>query len=214
MSGAYNASTQTFTVRIKAGGDAADTAAGAGAQKVMLRGIASTLALVEEEITTAGASASSATTASFWRILRTWVSEAGAYAGANTAAVTIENSDGSQDRITIPAGLGESQQGSYSIPTGKTGYLLSAFIHVDSAKDADFALFQRAGLNDFTTPFEAKRVKGYWNGVLGGLTYTPETPGEPIEALTDIWFEAQGSGAITEVSVDFTILLIDNNSLY
>ena len=46
------------TVRIKAGGDAADTAAGAGAQSVFVEGIDDSLARVLVEIPTAGALAS------------------------------------------------------------------------------------------------------------------------------------------------------------
>jgi len=198
------------TVRIKAGGNAADTAAGAGAQEVTVQGIDSTLAELSETIATAGASASSATTASFWRVHRAWVSSVGTYGAANTAAITIENSGGGTDLIEIAAGEGQTQFAGWSVPTGKTAYLRSITVTVDAGKAADIRLFTRADYNDAADPMKSKRLRLYFDGVLGVLNYTPASPLGGFAALTDIWFEANGSGAQTEVSVDFELLVVDD----
>lgn len=197
------------TVRIKAGGDAADTAAGAGARSVFVQGIDDNLAVLTEEIATAGASASSVTTALFWRVFRAWTTS-GTYGTANTAAITIENGTGGTDLLVIGLEEGQSQHGSYTIPLAHTGYLLSATLTVDSNKPADIKLVMRESFNDTSAPMPSSRLKIYWDGVVGELIFTPRTPGPAIPALTDVWWEAEGSGAITEVSVDFEIHLVQD----
>jgi hypothetical protein len=198
----------TTTVRVKAGGDANDTSGGSGARKVTVQGIQDTLLTeASEEITLAGASASSATTVSFWRINRAWVSEAGTYGGANTAAVTLENSGGGTDLLLIGAGEGQTQYGGYTIPTGQTGYLMSITTTVDALKAADIRMYTREDFTTTSAPVSSKRVKRYWDGVLGGFHFEFKAP-MLLPAETDIWFEAQGAGAITEASVDFEILLV------
>ncbi len=214
LSGATAFRTTASTVRIKAGGDAADTAAGAGAREITVAGIADDLTETQEAIATAGASASSATSTSFWRVYRAWVSAFGARAttpAANTGNVVIEDSGAVADMIMIVANEGQSQYGAYAVPTGKTGYLLNAHVTADASKAADFRVFTREGLNDVAAPFAAQRLQLYADGVLGHADiYDPPAPGIVIPALTDIWFEAEGGGASTEVSCNFEILLVDN----
>lgn len=198
------------TVRIKAGGDAADTFDGLGAQKITIEGLDSTGALAQEDIVTAGASASSATTTSFWRVFRMFLKEVGAYGVANTGAMMLENSGGGTDLISIAVGEGQSQYGAYAIPLGKTGYLLSVTVEADANKAADFRIFTRQNLTDVTTPFSPKRLRQFFDGVLGEQFIDPKTPMVRLPALTDIWGESEGSGASTEVTIDMEILVIDN----
>lgn len=198
------------TVRIKAGGDANDTAAGSGAREVTVVGIDNNLNEVSETIATAGASASSVTTATFWRVYRMYVSAAGTYATPyNDAAIVLENGSGGTDLIQIAAEEGQSEFASITIPTGKTGYMLSAHLQVDASKAADFRMFQRRNFNDVTAPVESRRLVTHFDGVVGTDAWTPRSP-IVFPALTDIWWEAEGSGAQTEVSVDFEILIVDD----
>ena len=92
-------------------------------------------------------------------------------------------------------------------PTGKTGYLLGTHITVDAGKAADVRIVTRNNFNDVVTPFSPARIRKYWDGVLGDLHYEPRAPEMIFPALTDIWMEAEGAGAQTEVSADFEILL-------
>lgn len=197
------------TVRIKSGGNAADDAAGNGAQEITIVGIDSNLAEVSETIATAGTSASSATSASFWRVYRAYVSAVGTYGVGNTGVLTVEDSGGSSDLITILAGEGQSQTGAYTVATGKTAYLISIHVMVDANKAADVRMFQRKNFNDTSSPMSAMRIVLYFDGVEGHMNFMPYSP-ISFPALTDIWFEANGSGAATEVSVDFELLLVDD----
>ena len=198
------------TVRIKAGGNAADTAAGAGARAVVVQGINAAGDEVTETIVTAGAAASAVTTETFWRLHRAWVSSCGTYGGANVGAVTFENGAGGTDLLKIEAAEGQTQFAGFTIPAGKTGYLLSLHITVDAQKAADARVFTRADITDTTAPVASKRLDLFFDGLLGDFQYLPKGPELSVSALSDIWVEASGAGAGTEVSADFELLLVDN----
>ena len=141
---------------------------------------------------------------------RAYVSSVGTYGGNNTGNIVVEHSS-STDIIDILAGEGQSQHGSYSIPLGKTGYLMSMSLEADSNKAADFRVFTRENFNVVTAPMKPKRLQLYFDGILGQEVLNPGSPMIVLPALTDIWVEARGGGAGTEVSVDFEILLVDDD---
>lgn len=194
------------TVKIKSGGDAADTAAGTGARSVTVQGIDSTQAEVSETITTAGASESSATTASFWRVHRAWVETAGT-GYTNAADIVIETSGSTDDLITVSAGEGQSQHACFTIPAGKQGLLTSLEVAVDGTKSADIRLMSQLEATTTAAPFKAKRLKHYLDGVSG--TIQVENVDLLLPALADVWIEANGGGSGVEVSASFEILIFD-----
>lgn len=204
--------TTATTIRVKSGGDANDTAGGSGAQAITIEGLDETGATATESIELAGTSASSVTSTTFIRVFRAYIkdSRAGAYTGGNTAAITVENGTGGTDLILIGAGDGQTLHGAYTIPLGKTGYLLSAIVQSDGSKAADFRLCTRADLLDVSTPYSPLRIRFFWDGVAGQEILHPETPILKLSALTDIWIDARGGGAQTEVSIDMEILLVDD----
>lgn len=196
-------------MRIKSGGNAADDAAGNGARSVFIQGIDSTLTEVSEEVASAGASASSATSALFWRVHHAWVGGVGTYGVANTAAMIIEDSGGGANFIVIAIEEGQTQYTGWSIPTGKEAYLLSVHGTVDAGKAADVRLMTRQNFTDIVAPMSPVRLKRHWDGVLGGFEYKTMAPSIKFDALTDIWFEGKGDGAITEISCNFELLVFD-----
>jgi len=199
------------TMRVKAGGNVADTAAGNGAREVTIQGIDSAFAETSEAVATAGAGASAATTASFWRVHRAWVSAAGTYTSANTGVVTIEDSGGGADFLTIGADEGQSQYAGWTTPTGKTAYLLSVHVTVDSNKTTNIRLFTRLNIDDVAAPMNAKRLKLFWDGVQApGMVYKPYGPELSFPEKSDLWVEAYGDGAVSQVSVDFELLVVDD----
>ncbi len=195
-------------VRIKAGGDAADVAGGAGALGVTIEGIDGSGNEISETIATAGASASALSTALFFRVHRAWPSGVGTYGAANTGIIIIENGTGGTDLIKIAAGEGQTQFGGFTVPIGYTATVLSVFITVDAVKPADIKIFTRDNVMDIVTPMSSKRLKKYFDGVLGDLPFTPISPWIELNALTDIWAEARGVAATTEVSVDFELEIV------
>jgi hypothetical protein len=154
-----------IAMRVKAGGNGADTAAGAGAREITIQGIDSAFAETSEAVATAGAGASAATTATFWRVHRAWVSAVGAYTAANTGNVVIEDSGGGADFITIAAGEGQTQYTGWTVPAGKTAYLLSVHVTVDSNKTVNIRLLTRINIDDVAAPMNSVRLKLFWDGV-------------------------------------------------
>lgn len=198
-----------ITMRVKAG-NAADTAAGAGAREITIQGIDSAFANLSEAVATAGESASSATSATFWRVHRAWVSACGTYSAANTAAVVIEDSGGGADFISIGVEEGQTQYAGWSVPLGKTAWLLSVLATVDSNKTSNIRCFTRENLDDVSAPMSSKRLMIFWDGVQNSLAFRPNSPVFSISEKGDIWFEVYGDGAVSAVSVDFELLLIDD----
>ncbi|KKM63750.1 hypothetical protein LCGC14_1508300, partial [marine sediment metagenome] len=193
---------------IKAGGDAADVAGGAGALGVEIQGIDATGNAVNEVIASAGISASGLTDILFFRVHRVFVSGVGTYGAANTADIVIENGAGGTDLIKIAAGEGSTQFCGYTVPVGFTAHLLGVLITVDAIKPADIKIMTRENAMVVTSPMSSKRLRKYFDGVLGVLPFERVAPWIKLNALTDIWVEARGAGASTEVSVDFELLLI------
>ena len=197
-------------IRIQAGGNVADTADGAGAREITVVGIAADLTDHMEIITTSGTGASAFTATSFWRVHRAYVSSVGTYGGNNVDDIILEHS-AAVNIMDILAENGQSQHGAYTVPIGKTGYLMSITLEADASKAADFRVFTRESFNVTTTPMKPKRIRLYFDGILGQETINPGSPIIVLPALTDIWVEAEGAGANTEVSVDFEILLVDDD---
>jgi hypothetical protein len=203
------------TLRIKAGGNANDTAAGSGAREITLIGLDETGAEVTETLATAGASASSATTATFLRLFRVFVSASGTYAtsaaGSHSAAITIENSAGTEDWAEIgatPFPLSQSEIGAYTVPLGYTAYINNIIVAVESNKSATIIGFQRENILETAAPYTAMRTFLELGGAAGEEVFTPKTPFGPYPALTDIGFMGALSSGTGEIDVDFEILLI------
>ena len=195
------------TVRVKAGGNAADAVAGTGARKIIVQGIDDSLNEVTEEIDLAGASASSSTTTNFWRVHRAWVSEAGS-GGFNAAIITVEITAGTQDLLQIDAGAGQTLHAVFSSPTGYDMYLLSAIMTVDSTRSSDFRIFKREQFDDVSAPIESYRIQEEWVGLENEFVFKPHSPIKISSLPCDIWGEAQGNASTPSVSMDLELLLV------
>lgn len=109
--------------RIAAGGNAADTAAGTGAQEVVFEFLDGDRNTVTQTIATAGASASASTTATGLRFQRSYVGDCGS-SESNVGDITIEAVSAGTTQGLIPATSGQSQQLHYTVPAGKTAYIV------------------------------------------------------------------------------------------
>jgi len=195
-------------------GSGNDSAGGTGAQKIMVEGLDETWAAASEEITMAGVSASTATTTTFIRIFRAYVTDVGTYQGGNAGTITIRDSGAGATRAQIPIDganrLGQTQMAMYTVPLGKQAFIRHVVVTVESTKAADFALFQRRNADDATTPFTGKRLIAYMDGVTEAFYFNDvDGPFGPYPAKTDLWFEVKASAVNTEVTADFELLVID-----
>ncbi len=209
----YNWPVTAETFRIKAGGNTADDAAGLGAQSIQIVYLDSTGVQVQEQLATAGASESSATSSTGTRIVRAWVDAAGTINSNNTGAILIENTTSGQIVAEIAAGQGQTEMSQFTVPLDHTAYLSRITIDVAAGtnKDADVRMWQRTNALTFSSPFGAKRIVREWDALQGESTIEfKHLPS--FAALTDIWFEAKGNGAETEVDVDYDLVLVKDEA--
>ena len=207
------------TLRIKAGGNAADTAAGAGAREITLVGLDETGAEVTEAVATAGASASAVTTATFMRLFRAFVSASGTYTTLLVASpshvgdIVIENGAGGTDWATIDSTTlpnAQSEIGIYSLATGFTAQIMSVAVFSDSSKVTVARLFRRESILDAAAPFQAMRTLANLRIESGAGGLKPMSPINMIIGPADIGVVAKVDAATAEVDVDFEILVIAN----
>lgn len=205
------------TLRVKAGGNANDTAAGTGARSITLQGIGATGKFEEDTIATAGASASAATSVSFLRLFRAFVKTSGTFAteasGSHAATITIENSAGTEDWAELDATdfpLAQTQIGAYTIPLGYTGYVHSIQVQAAANKAVNLAFFKREGVLQTSAPFSAMRVQREFIGIEGDSVVNFTYPLGPFLELTDIGFMGKVTSGTADVSVNFTVCLIKN----
>ncbi len=199
--------TSALAVRVKAGGNTNDTAAGTGAREVTVVGLDENWVEQTETIATNGADASSPTSTTFIRLYRAYVSEVGSYGASSAAAIDIETTGGTA-LLDIPTGDNQSQVAFYTVPAGRGAYLTHVDVNVPTGKSADFRFFQRRDANNTADTFRAPRVFWYRDGI---AEQADEEFGAPIyfPPYTDLWIEAYGDGANVSVEAEFDLVLVD-----
>ena len=199
--------TAAAPMRIRAGGNAADTAAGAGAQSVRIEGLDANWNEIGETVATAGAAQSLATSASFIRVNRLYVVNAGAYGGTNTGIVSVETTGGTLV-ATIGATQGQSEMCIYTIPAGKTGIIPQVSASVDTAKTATVRFYARRNADDVTGPsYSPRRLWHIVTGLSGA--YTRVFTSMPVfPPKTDVWVSATGPAGGASVEADICFLLV------
>ena len=205
-------------LRIKAGGNAADTAAGAGARSVRLWGLDENGDEVQEVIATAGTAASAATSASFIRLYHAEVEDSGTYgtqsAGSHVGNITIENAAGGTDWAQIQLNGFPSAVtgiGSISIPRGHAGFLCSININVDQTKSTDIIILKREGILQAAAPYKPIQKVQEFIGISSSITINFEIPIKFTE-LSDLGVLAKVSNGTGAVSVDLEVLMLDGET--
>ena len=202
-------------LRIKAGGNAADTANGAGARSVKLWGLNASGDEVTEIIATAGASASAATTNSFIRLYLAEVYESGTYgtqaAGSHAGNITIENAAGNEDWAQIQLNGFPSAStgiGSIAVPRNHVGLLTSAQINVDGTKTTDILILKREGIMQSSAPYQPIKKIQELLGINQSIVITFDVPIKFPE-LTDMGVLAKVSNGTGAVSVDMEVIMLE-----
>lgn len=205
-SGVLNLISAADEVRIKVGGDAADTAAGTGAREIEIQGIDENLDIATATIVTAGASASALTTTKFLRVFRALVTKAGS-GEINAGAIIIETEAGTE-LLTVAADLGQSQQAHHFTPRDHAAYIHHMRFSVPSSFDCDFRLYIRGPWDDAAP---ARRVIREYPGV--DTTVDVDLSGLPlrIPPKYDFWIEAKGSGLNQKASSEFDFALVNES---
>lgn len=192
-------------------GDADDTAAGTGCQNVCIQGLNNSWVDTTECEDTAGASASTATTASFFRVYRAWCDRTGTYGGNNEGLVTVRISSAGATVGQITAGDGQSLIAAYTVQAGYSCYMRSYFMQTNEATSTLIGnIYKTVNVNDVATAFDgAKRLS--WRGVSIGKSGLGRAYGMPVKfsEYTDITCEFSG-GSNSEASCNFELECIED----
>lgn len=199
-------------LRIKAGGNANDTANGSGAREVTLVGINANGDQVIEAIQTAGTSASSPSVNTFIRLFDAYVSKSGTYAtqtaGSHAGTITIENAANAEDWASIAdgnLGRGKTEMAVYTTPHDRSVALLNVTISSDADKKANIVLYKRENILQTSPPYSAlTMVTEYPQS--SGLIDVVFDPPLYFGPLTDFGFLANVSASTVDVSVNMDIV--------
>jgi hypothetical protein len=185
---AYYAAATVTAVADNAGG--ADDDGGT----VEVQGLDENYAPVTETLTIGGA----ASVAQFSRVFRARMVTANT-GTTNEDEIRIKN--GVNDVAVIIAGAGQTLMSLYTIPAGKTGYLMKLQGSIDANNDALFRLYAR--------PFGgAFNVKGQFGVFASGFNYDYPVPLR-FEEKTDIEIKSLSQSGVGGGAI-FDIILVDN----
>lgn len=202
-------------LRVKAGGNAGDTAGGAGARSVKIYGLNATGDEVTEIIATAGASASASTTQSFIRLYLVEVHESGTYgtqaAGSHIGNITIENAAGTEDWAQIQLNgfpSGTTGIGTVSVPRNHSGLVTSININPEGAKTLDVIILKREGILQAAAPYKPITKLQEFIGLTQSVSITFDMPLR-FHELTDIGVLAKVSSGTGAISIDMEVILLE-----
>lgn len=106
---------------------------------------------------------------------------------------------------------GQSEIGAYSIPAGKTGYLIGSTVSTDSGKTTDIIFFKRASILDTAAPYEAMRVVFSEQIGAGGATAVkPKIPVDGLVGPCDVGYMAKVDTGTASIEIGFQLLLVDS----
>ena len=182
--------------------DTNDDVAGTGARTLRIQGLDGSYNFAEETVDMDGTTTVT-TTQTFLRVFRMSVETAGT-SGNNIGNISVTYTGGSDVAATITAGNGQTLMAVYTIPAGKTGYVVA--MNFGSGKDQEQTC--KLKTRDNTVANSAFQTKEYLN-IRGGFTYFPKKAITKITEKTDIELQAISSST-SSASGGFELILIDN----
>ena len=199
-------------LRIKAGGNANDTANGSGAREIVLIGIDEFGDYTTQALATAGASASAQTSKSFIRLFDVYVPKSGTYstqtARSHAGTITIENAAGGEDWAVIvdgTLGRGKTEMAVYTTPRDRSAAVRNITISSDSDRRANIVLYKRENILEVAAPYssmlmvtEYPQSAGLFDVVFDPPLYFPP--------LCDFGFLANALTSTIDVAVNMDII--------
>lgn len=198
-------------LRVRAGGNANDTANGSGGRSVTFIGIGIDGSLITETVQTAGASASAATTQGFIRLRDAIVATSGTYtsqtAGSHASTINIEDTNGDLWGTIADGtiGRGNMEQAVFVTPKDRAALVTNIFVSSDADKKANIVFYKREGILQTAAPYSVMQLINEFPQSSGliDLRFDPPLYFPP---LTDFGFLASVSASTVDVSVGIDII--------
>ncbi len=187
---------------------------GSNAWKIEIFGVDGAYNPISEVISMNGTSASAPTAQSFLSVNKVIAVENGSFNVRNAGDINIRTASGTSGlvQILMPQDTGLSKDSHYTIPTGKTGYLVSLTLeaNIRAQREVAFRLMARRNIiGGGGPPYAASAEIFVWSAI-SGINPLPIHAGPGFEEFTDIWFECQPENNNTVAGVSYEVLLIDN----
>ena len=183
-----------------------DSSVGTGARTIEIQGLDSNWDLVTNTYTLNGTTAVVTTGDSYLRVFRARIVTAGT-SGTNEGTISIKDNVSSVVLAYISydtIGMGQTLMAVYTIPNGKTGYIIN--LNVSSSKDSEHRF--RFMTRDNTVTNAAWNVKEYMSA-RGGFSSWRKYAINKVTEKTDIDLQVI-SNSTSAASGGFEIILIDN----
>ena len=185
--------------------DVNDTSAGTGARTVQVYGLDTNYLEINEIVTLAGTTLVD-TVNSYIRLNRVIVRSAGSGVG-NAGLISVAQKTTTANIFAVmPIGYNQTMIAAYTIPAGKTGYIMqwSAGLSGKTNASCNVRLRMRP-LNEVFQVKEEFSLQGSGSSYMH-RSYT--TPKAGLTAKTDIFIEADTDAANTGVAADFGLILV------
>lgn len=200
----------TDTIRIRAGGNVADTAAGLGARTVIVPVLDTNFEEQSVTLTTAGASASAASAINVMRVQPgAYVDDCGTAKGTNVGEIIIEHTSSGDQLADIQADAGKSKQTHVCVPKDHTAYWVDGEAEVEAGKPAQLEMRARPAADTAAAPFKATQLRHEVLAAEGVVPFRLRAY-ESFEEKTDIWWEAKASsgGGATQITVQYDLVFV------
>lgn len=184
-----------------------DTSSGTHARKIVIEGLDASFNEVSETITLTGGTPSLGTQ-SFIRVFRAYVTDVGAYDNTNAGNIVIQISGNIVAIIGI--GFGQTEMAVYTVPAGKTLYLMRVTGFQDSNRDILMQLKQRQNADDTSAPVTGVRIMRVLSMPSGGQAHLESNGSITFPAKTDIWIEGKATASGDGVTVMMNGYLVDD----
>ena len=195
-------------LRIRAGGNANDSASGSGAREITLVGLDATGEPITDTIATNGTSASAASSKQFLRLTDAFVSKSGTYATqtalSHAATINIEDGAGNLWAVIQDTDIprGDTEIGAYSVPVNRSLYISHIRLQSDLANKTNLVMFKRSGILQTSAPYDGMQLIAEFPALSGVQVITYDPPIR-IEQLSDVGFLGKSGSGTIDVSVGF-----------
>lgn len=192
---------------------AADTAAGLNAQQITIEGIETTTwAPISETVEMNGVAATAATSQSFIRVNRVFVTRSGTYHIRNAGTITVRLSGAGAFQAEIATAVGQTQQSHFSVGVGLEALWIGGVGSVEqtAGKNASLKFWQYREADDVVAPYSAgERIITTFPRILGIAPFEGSNMrlGTKFIHHTDLWWSAEATANNTYVHVEYTLLL-------